>query len=160
MDILERSYPSDPQLFFGNSGYTPIAKSPVILAVDDDEDNLVLLTYALEPLECKIITAVDGHEALEIASNQQPDLILLDIMLYPIDGIQIISQLRQNPQTKNIPVVAVTALARPEDRKRILDAGCNDYITKPYLLDELESLICRYLGREPSGDKALATDLV
>jgi CheY-like chemotaxis protein len=93
-----------------------------------------------------VITAVDGQTALNKARSEQPDLILLDIMLYPIDGIQIVSELKQDPNTKDIPVVAVTALARADDRDRILMAGCNDYISKPYMLDEMEAIIRRYIG--------------
>jgi CheY-like chemotaxis protein len=117
----------------------------VILVVDDDEDNLLLMSYVLEPLHCSVITAVDGHDALRAAQTQLPDLILLDIMLSKLDGIQVVSQLKKNPQTRKIPVVAVTALARDEDRERILEAGCNDYISKPFMIDELEATIRRHL---------------
>jgi two-component system cell cycle response regulator DivK len=127
-----------------------LLKAPLILAVDDDEDNLLLLTYTLEPLNCSVITAFDGKSALEAARIQQPDLILLDIMLYPVDGIEIVAQLKRDPRTMNIPVVAVTALAREEDKQRILHAGCNDYISKPYMLDDMEALIRRYVGEAMS----------
>lgn len=80
-----------------------------------------------------------------MAQNYQPDLILLDIMLPDLNGIEIVQYLKRDPQTMTIPIVAVTAMARAEDRKRILDAGCNDYIKKPYIIDELEAMIRRYL---------------
>lgn len=123
---------------------------PVILVVDDDEDNLLLMSYVLEPFHGSVITAIDGETALLAAQTQQPDLILLDIMLSKLDGIQIVSQLRQNPHTREIPVIAVTALARSEDRERILQAGCNDYISKPFMIDELEAMIHRHLDLAPS----------
>jgi len=145
MDALEISPPIDQNFIF-SSGSMDSAKAPLILAVDDDEDNLLLITYTLEPLNCSVITAVDGKTALEQARTRQPDLILLDIMLSPVDGLQIVSQLKRDPETQRIPVVAVTALAREEDKERILKAGCNDYISKPYMLEDIEALIQRYLS--------------
>lgn len=145
MDDLELSH-RNSQDFLSSSNQCLTAKLPVVLAVDDDEDNLLLLAYFLEPLNCSIITAVDGHTAFEKARTEQPSLILLDIMLPDLDGLQIVRQLREDPKTRMIPVIAVTALARPEDRDRILTAGCNDYISKPYLIDDLEALIDRYLN--------------
>lgn len=121
--------------------------TPVVLIVDDDEDNLLLMSYVLEPLQCSMITAPDGQSALLAAQTEQPDLIVLDIMLSKLDGIQVVSQLRQNPQTMEIPVVAVTALARDEDRERILEAGCNDYMSKPFMIDALEAMVRRHLHR-------------
>jgi CheY-like chemotaxis protein len=140
MDDLELSH-RNSQDFLSSSNQCLTAKLPVVLAVDDDEDNLLLLSYVLEPLNCSIITAVDGHTAFEKARTEQPSLILLDIMLPDLDGLQIVRQLREDPKTRMIPVIAVTALARPEDRERILSAGCNDYISKPYLLEDLEAVI-------------------
>lgn len=124
----------------------PKVNQPLILAVDDDEDNLVLLIEVIKPLNCSFITATQGQTALNLAQEQQPALILLDVMLPDINGIEVLAQLKQNPQTMAIPVVAVTALAAQEDRDCLLLAGCNDYISKPYMLDELETLICRYLN--------------
>lgn len=119
---------------------------PLILAVDDDEDNLLVLTEVLKPLNCSIITATYGQQALELAQAQQPALILLDVMLPDLSGIEVVYQLKQKPQTRNIPIIAVTALARREDRNRLILAGCDNYISKPYMIDELEIIICRHLG--------------
>jgi CheY-like chemotaxis protein len=71
---------------------------------------------------------------------------MLDMMLPDMDGMEVLSHLKQNPLTNMIPVIAVTALARPEDRERILSAGCNEFVSKPYLVDELEELLHRYLS--------------
>lgn len=132
------------------SGQLPITNQPVILAVDDDEDNLVLLSEVLTHLSCLFITATHGQTALHLAQSCQPDLILLDVMLPDLSGIEVVQRFRQNPQTMNIPVVAVTALARSEDRDRLILAGFNDYISKPYMLDDLEAVIHRYLARTSS----------
>lgn len=119
---------------------------PKILVVDDNEDNLLLLTCALEQLKCSLLTAIDGQTTLSLAQIYQPNLILLDILLPDLDGLEVLSQLRQNPKTQEIPVIAVTALARAEDKRRILLAGFNDYISKPYMLDEVEAIVKRHLS--------------
>jgi CheY-like chemotaxis protein len=130
-------------------GYTDALRSnatkPTILAADDDEDNLLLLAYALEPLGCTLLTAVDGSSALAIARSFQPDLILLDVLMPHMDGVEVVSHLRKNSTTKAISVIAVTALAIVEDRERLLRAGFNDYISKPYLLEDIEALVRRHL---------------
>jgi CheY-like chemotaxis protein len=76
----------------------------------------------------------------------QPDLILLDIMLPDMDGLEVIRCLKQISRTMTIPIVAVTALARATDREQILLAGCDDYISKPYMLEDLAALVYRYLN--------------
>lgn len=119
----------------------------VILIVDDDEDNRILILHQLTELyHCSLLTAADGKSAIALAQTHQPDLILLDIMLPDLDGIEVMQRLKQNHQQPKIPVIAVTALARPEERERILAAGCDDYITKPYDLEDLERVICKQLN--------------
>lgn len=118
---------------------------PIILAVDDHEDNLLLLMEVLSPLRCTFIAAADGKSAITLAQNYLPDLILLDIMLPDYSGIEVVHRLKQDPTTSQIPIIAVTALAREKDRERLLFAGCNDYICKPYILEELETVIFHHL---------------
>ncbi len=122
-----------------------IAAKPIILVVDDDEDNLLLLSYALESLDCAILTATDGVSALSLLRTYQADLILLDVLMPYMDGREVVSQLRKNPTMKTTPVIAVTALAVADDRERLLLAGFNDYISKPYMLEDIEAIVCRYL---------------
>ena len=122
------------------------AQQQLVLVVDDNEDNLLLLAFLLEQLGCTIITAADGQTALDLAQQQKPSLILLDMMLPDLDGMEVLHRLRKNSLTVNIPVIAVTAMARVEDRERILSAGCNEYVSKPYVVDELEVLLRRYLS--------------
>ena len=121
---------------------------PIVLAVDDDEDNLELLTQLLQFIECSFITAEDGETAINLAQQYQPDMILLDMMLPDINGIEVVKSLRQNPQTKDIPIVAVTAMARPENQQKFLDGGCLECVIKPYSIDELENLIHYYLSNQ------------
>ena len=120
-------------------------QQPLVLVVDDNEDNLLLLAFVVEQLDCQIITALDGKTALDLAQDYHPSLILLDMMLPDMDGMEVLSHLKQNPITKTIPVIAVTAMAREQDRDRILLAGCNEYVSKPYAVDELEMLLRSYL---------------
>lgn len=123
---------------------TNIAQS-LILAVDDNDDNLQLLTQLLVLMECSFITAADGTTALELAQNHQPKLILLDMMLPDLSGIEVASRLKQNAKTASIPIIAVTAMARAEDKESFIVAGCVDYVTKPYIIDDLEVIIRRYV---------------
>jgi len=124
-------------------------KQPLVLAVDDDEDNLLLISQVLSLSNYSFITATNGLMALSMAEERLPDLILLDVMLPDLDGAELVRCLRQNPQTVEIPVIAVTAMARKEDRDRLLAAGCNEYISKPYMVDDLEELIRHYLSSPP-----------
>jgi CheY-like chemotaxis protein len=129
------------------SGETSAVRQPLVLVVDDNEDNLSLLAFLVEQLDCKILTAPDGKTALDLVGSHQPSLILLDMMLPDLDGLEVLGRIRQNPVTAKIPVIAVTAMARQQDRDRILSAGCNEYVTKPYNVDEIEALMRRYLSQ-------------
>ena len=121
------------------------AKQPRILAVDDNEDNLLLLSEVLNVFDCSLFTTTSGQIALTIAQAYNLDLILLDVMLPDLNGIEVVLHLKHNPTTDNIPVIAVTALARQEDRDRLLAAGCSDYISKPYMIEDLEAIVRRAL---------------
>ena len=119
-------------------------RQPLVLVIDDDDDNLLLMKYALEMFNCVFLGRTDGLEALSLAQTCQPALILLDIVLPKFSGIDLLHQLKQNEQTKHIPTIAVTALARNEDRQELLAAGFDDYISKPFCLDDLEGLVRTY----------------
>ena len=118
-----------------------VDSKPLILAVEDNEDNLLIVNYIVDSLDCEFIGEMSGEETLMIAMNNQPDLILLDIMLPDINGIDVFRPLQLDPKTKSIPVIAVTALAMLEEQKTISEAGFDGYITKPYLLEDLEDII-------------------
>jgi len=134
------------QLSFSQADQRAELQRPLVLAVDDSTDDLVLITQALALFGYAFITATDGPTALQLIQTYQPELILLDIVLRGMSGIEIVRELKQQPQTRKIPVIAVTVLARPEDRTQILAAGCNDYINKPYRLEDLEMMLQRYLS--------------
>ncbi|PSP01052.1 MAG: response regulator [Cyanobacteria bacterium QS_7_48_42] len=118
---------------------------PLVLLVDSDEDNLLLLAWVLQKFNCALIAAAQGKAAISVAQIHQPNLILLEILLPDLDGLEVITQLRQIPETKQITIIAVTALAKAEDKQKVLSAGGDDYISKPYMLEELETLIEHYL---------------
>lgn len=122
-----------------------VGRQPLILAVDDDADSLFLVSEVLCSNNYLYITATNGRTALALAQRYQPDLILLDILLPDFNGIEVVQRLRSDVKTQGVPVIAVTALAKKEDRDRILAAGCDDYLTKPYMLDDLETAINRHL---------------
>jgi len=121
-------------------------KPTVILVVDDNQDNLELQAYQVSILiHCSVIKALDGCTALSLAAQFRPNLILLDVMLPDMDGFQVVRELKQNPLTNQIPVVAVTAMARSLDEELAFEAGYDAYLRKPYDLESLEAVIYRYL---------------
>ncbi|MBT0961307.1 HD-GYP domain-containing protein [Denitromonas iodatirespirans] len=108
----------------------PIDRSPRLLLVDDEPTNLQVLRHILQQ-DYRLLYAKDGHRALELAAGERPDLILLDVMMPGIDGIETCRQLKAAPATAGIPVIFVTALADIENETEGFDAGAVDYITKP-----------------------------
>ncbi|MGB3311699.1 MAG: response regulator [Nodosilinea sp.] len=124
-------------------------QSPVVLVVDDDDDSLTLMAYILEHLPCETHFVADGLSALEAARQHHPHLILSDIYLPQVDGYSLIQQLRADADIRDIPVVAVTALAGQENRQKIMTAGFDDYISKPFLIERLEHLINRFISSVP-----------
>ncbi|HEY9612246.1 response regulator [Allocoleopsis sp.] len=129
-----------------NSEQLPMEKQPLILAVDDNEDSLTLLIAVLELYGCIVITATEGSKALALAESYQPDLILLDLILPDLNGETVISHLKQNSKTSQIPIIATTGLARTADQEYFLKLGCTHYLIKPYIIDELEKLLSLYLN--------------
>ncbi|MBD1874832.1 response regulator [Nodosilinea sp. FACHB-131] len=117
-----------------------------MLVVDDDDDSLTLMAYILEQLACQVCFVADGFAALVAAQQHHPSLILSDIHLPEVDGYSLLRQLRADGSTKNIPVVAVTALAGSDNQRKILAAGFDDYISKPFLVQSVEQLVGRFIG--------------
>jgi signal transduction histidine kinase len=111
---------------------------PIILVVDDQPQNVELLARHLVPRGYEIVRAASGEEALEKLSRAQVDLILLDAMMPAMSGFDVLQRLRAGDETRLIPVVMVTALHETEDRVRALEAGCDDFISKPF--DKIELL--------------------
>ncbi len=102
-----------------------------ILVVEDDEDNLELVCFLLEQAGFQTLKAKDGRSGLELATSQHPEMILLDMSIPEIDGWKVARQIKDNPETQDIIIVALTGHTAPGDRKRALSAGCDWYISKP-----------------------------
>ena len=113
------------------------ANGKKILAVDDEEDILNLLSYNLKKAGFEVVTAGDGPEALELAVKEVPGLILLDIMLPNMDGTEVLKRLKADPSTKGVPVIMLTAKGEEIDRIVGFELGADDYITKPFSPREL-----------------------
>ena len=130
---------------------------PVILVVDDQPQNIELLEAHLAPEGYEVVKAASGEEALEKLSNNQIDLVLLDIMMLKMSGIEVLEKLRSDKKTRLIPVVMVTVLKETEDRVKALEAGCDDFISKPFdkheLLVRVKSLL-RIKSLHDEGDEA------
>jgi CheY-like chemotaxis protein len=120
---------------------------PKVLLVEDNPMNLELATDLLEACGIEVIAANSGEAAMKLAQEQKPNLILMDLSLPGMDGLQATAALKANPQTRLIPVVAVTAHAMKGDEQKALDAGCEGYITKPIDTRMFPMLIAEYLQR-------------
>ena len=112
-------------------------KAPLILVVEDENALVTLLRYNLEREGFQVIEAGDGEEALLLAREQRPDLILLDWMLPLLSGIGVCRQLRRLPETRSVPIIMLTARGEEGDKLRGLDSGADDYVTKPFSPSEL-----------------------
>jgi len=102
-----------------------------ILLVEDDYINMRLVQHILESEGYTMLKATTGQEALEQVAVDLPDLILMDVQLPDMDGMMVVKTLKQNPRNQDIPILALTAYAMKGDRERIMQMGCNQYISKP-----------------------------
>jgi len=113
--------------------------------VEDNPLNMKLLEILLRPKNYTLLEAVDGEEALDIATREQPDLIVMDIQLPKMSGLEVTKKLRQMPVFNSIPIIALTAYAMKGDKERFIAAGCNAYLSKPINTRELPEMISRML---------------
>jgi two-component system cell cycle response regulator DivK len=118
---------------------------PKILLVDDEEMNRDFLRRRLQKRGYEVTTAVDGHDACARIAEVRPDLILMDLMMPNMDGLEATGHLRASPETRDIPVIALTAQAMAGDREKVIAAGCDEYAVKPIDLPELLEKIERLL---------------
>ena len=120
---------------------------PIILVVEDETALVSLLRYNLEKEGFEVLEATDGEEALLVMSERQPDLVLLDWMLPKLSGIEVCRQMRRRSETRNTPVIMLTARGEEGDRVRGLNAGADDYVPKPFSTTELIARIHAVLRR-------------
>ena len=133
--------------------------SPTILLVDDEEDLLDLLTYALRREGFRVVTAQDGAEALRTARAERPDLVVLDIMMPTMDGIEACRRLREDANLRLVPILMLTARSTEHDEILGLDAGADDYLTKPTSPNLLASRVRALLRRSERTEAATTTQL-
>src|SRR5215212_10274441 len=130
-----------------------------ILLVDDSEANRDMLSRRLKRKGHEVLVAVDGHQAVAMSKSEMPDVVLMDLHLPGLDGWSATRQLKGTPETRGIPVIALTADAMDGDRQKALQAGCDDYDSKPIdfgrLLMKIDALATR---RADKGEKSVAED--
>lgn len=120
----------------------PADRAPLVLIAEDEPDNQSILQLLVETLiGARTLVVEDGLQALAEVRRLAPDLVLLDLMMPLMDGYEVARALKAEPATAAIPIIAISALARPGDREEALAAGCDDFVRKPFELDALEEMI-------------------
>ena len=127
-----------------------------VLVVEDNPLSLELLTELLEGEGHQVIAAITGAEALVIARAERPDLVLMDIQLPGIDGLTVTRALRAGPETREIPIVGISAYALPDDTERALRAGCIDYLPKPLDMGRFLDLVATLLSEDHPSQRRTA----
>jgi two-component system, cell cycle response regulator DivK len=130
----------------------PTSSEPrTVLIAEDNALNLKLFRDLLEYHGYTLITATLGRAAVDLAREHRPDLILLDIQLPDITGMEVAEQLKAREETRAIPIIAVTAFAMSGDRAKVLASGCDDYLAKPFNVQEFLNIVARYTALDPPG---------
>ena len=109
-----------------------------VLIIEDNDDNRDILKHQLEYLGYEVVEAANGREGLDQVEKEQPDIVIVDIMMPEIDGREVARRLRADSKTKDLPILAATVLFHTEDIHSCLTAGCNDVLTKPFTLQQLK----------------------
>lgn len=114
---------------------------PIILVVDDIPTNVVLIQALLKGKNYEVIPALSGVQALKIASERKPDVVILDIMMPEMDGYEVLARIRSDENLKDVKVLMVSALSKASDIKNAMDLGADDYITKPIVAKKLFDIL-------------------
>ena len=128
-----------------------------ILVIDDDNAINELIKINLELAGYKVIQALDGIRGFALAKQELPNVIVLDVMMPEVDGYTVAQRIRQNPETKNIPILMLTALSQINDKVRGFDIGIDDYLTKPFEMEELRVRLRALLKRSNQIPESIAT---
>jgi DNA-binding response OmpR family regulator len=121
--------------------------TPLVLVADDDPDILSLVALRLERFGFEVVVARDGEQALATALERAPDIALLDVSMPKLDGYEVTACLRDNPSTRQMPIILLTARVQETDIARGVEAGADDYVKKPFSTQELRDRIQAALGR-------------
>ena len=114
---------------------------PTVLVCDNEQALRALVRAALEPADCKVVEACDGDESYELARTMRPDLIVLDMMMPGRSGLEVLAELRGEPEFQHTPVLMLTARAQATDRSAAVEAGVDRFLTKPFSPLELASIV-------------------
>ena len=117
-----------------------------ILVIEDTEDNRQIIRDLLTSFDYELIEAVDGAEGVAMAQTHRPDLILMDIQLPQVSGLEVTKWIKDDPELRAIPVVAVTAFAMKGDEERIREGGCEAYLSKPISVGKFIETVRRFIG--------------
>ena len=126
-----------------------------ILVVDDEAEIVDLLAEELTEFGFDVISANNGATALVLVYSEKPDVVLLDLMLPIVNGYSVLSEIRGNPSTKNLPVIILTAVASKDVEQEVIRLGANNYMTKPWKLGEMLDVIWEALGIKPKAAQEL-----
>ena len=132
----------------------PIESKFLILVVDDSADNVAMLSLDLQQQGYRVVTASNGEDAITVATQMLPNLILMDINLPELDGLGATRRIRENASLRDVPIVAITAFGTEGFQRAAYDVGVSGYLTKPLDLDRMHQLIARLLS--PGGSGSLA----
>ncbi len=119
-----------------------------ILIVEDNPRNMRLIKMTLKSKGYTLLKATDGEEALDMAMRERPDLIIMDIRLPKMDGLEVTRKLRETPAFSNTPIIGLTAYAMKGDKERVIKSGCDAYLSKPIDTRELPKMIAEMLSRQ------------
>lgn len=145
-DLIElNSLPTSTKFAQNPFSFSESSPIPLILLAEDNEANIMTMVSYLSTKGYRFVTAHNGEEAIALAQSEKPNLIIMDIQMPVMDGLDSIQQIRQIPSLMNTPIVALTALAMPEDRDRCITAGATEYIHKPVKLKQLAATIHQLL---------------
>ena len=152
-DALRRRYTSpDPSAPPAAAQAGAVAASSVILVAENEASNRVLMEQILSMAGYQYVSATNGVEVLALLARYTVDVVLLDLSMPVLDGFRTTQEIRRTPELASLPVVAVTGHATPEDREQALEAGCTDYLAKPFRTHELVAVVQRMLALRQTGE--------
>ncbi len=152
--VVHLSSPQTPEKLTSSVQKPNQNDSPLILLAEDNPANADSVMNYLRAKGYRLICAKDGQEAVKLAQSEHPALILMDVQMPDVDGLEAMQQIRRDPRLANTPMIALTALVTPNDRDRCLVAGANDFISKPIKLKDLVAKIHQFLALAASGDSS------
>ena len=122
-----------------------------VLLIEDNRRTVDVISQELKMLGYDVMVAMSGPEGIKMADDHSPDVIVMDIRMPKMDGLEAVSHIRKNPKTKSIPILAATAKTLPGDKEKCLAGGCDGYLPKPFTHRQLGAAIEKLLRKQPGG---------